>query len=172
MGRLGTFVVVGALTAPVGGMVAADAPGATAPASIAQRHPAFFDLDGWYAGVEDGARWRRTGAALATFGAAGPRANGFGNGVAAHWPSPGSTAGLGAWSAATRAVARSRWHFDWPGPAGRDYAPARRLMRDAVYRGRGGVAPAAFDRTTFKTVATHPVRFDMRWSLENAVLAK
>ena len=53
MGRLGAFVVVGALIAPLGGTVAADTSGAP-PLSIAKASPAFFDLGGWYARVAAG----------------------------------------------------------------------------------------------------------------------
>lgn len=142
MERLGTFVVASALTAPLGGTVAADTPDTLRPSSREQAHPALFDLNGWYAHVAAGDVWSRASVAPATFGHAARTAHGsgsgFGKGVAAHWPRAGMTAkGL------------------------RAGAP-----------GRAQVARAVFDRTTFKKLAAQQVRFRMRWSSDYAVLAK
>lgn len=79
MGRLGTFVVVGALAAPLGGMVAADTAGASLPSPTVQAHSKFFDLNGWYAraGADD---------ALAMLGNAERPTHRIGNDVAVYWP--------------------------------------------------------------------------------------
>ena len=176
MGRLGTFVVVSALTAPLGGTVTADAPGMFLLLSNAQAHPAFFDLNGWYAGAGDA--WSRASAAPATFGRAAWTArgfgSGFGNGVATHWPRGGN---LGAWSGVLSATDGSRRSSGWPAAVGGlGHVLARGFMRDAVYRARvpGGaeVARAAFGRTTIRNLAARRVRFGMRWSSENEPLAK
>lgn len=80
MSRLGTFVVVGALCAPLTGALAADMPGDYVPPSVEQAAPKFFDLSAWYVRADVGYAWGHIDGAEAASGFPSPATDNVGNG--------------------------------------------------------------------------------------------
>ncbi len=79
MSRWGTFVIVGALIAPLTGAMAADMPGEYPP-PVEFAHPRFFDLSGWYVRADLGYAWGRLGSAQAASSYPSPTDDSLGNG--------------------------------------------------------------------------------------------
>lgn len=92
LGWLGGVAVVGALIAPLSGVLAADPP-TDVPPPIGQVHPKFFDLNGWYMRVDTGYAWAHVASAQAAPGYTNPTDNSLGNsliaslggGIKTHW---------------------------------------------------------------------------------------
>ena len=80
MSRLGTLVVVGALVAPLTGVLAAAMPGDYLPPPIEGVVPKFFDLSSWYLRADVGYAWGRLYGAEATSGYPGPATDNHGDG--------------------------------------------------------------------------------------------
>ncbi len=80
MSRLGTYVIVGALLAPVPGALAADMPGHYPPPPIERVVPEFFDLSGWYVRADTGYAWGDLVGAQAASGYPSPTDDSIGGG--------------------------------------------------------------------------------------------